>query len=76
MGSFFDLCSFCQLLPRERKKQEYLEAVKNRYKHLPDVKRIVRFAFYAALVMYNLLEPKVDFFLKKKESSKFMKYCD
>ncbi|KAH7650992.1 Sof1-like rRNA processing protein (contains WD40 repeats) protein [Dioscorea alata] len=30
------------LLPRERKKQEYLDAVKNRYKHLPDVKRIVR----------------------------------
>ncbi|XP_042489115.1 DDB1- and CUL4-associated factor 13-like isoform X2 [Macadamia integrifolia] len=30
------------LLPRERKKQEYHEAVKNRYKHLPEVKRIVR----------------------------------
>lgn len=30
------------LLPRERKKHEYLEAVKNRYKHLPEVKRIVR----------------------------------
>ncbi|XP_039115534.1 DDB1- and CUL4-associated factor 13 [Dioscorea cayenensis subsp. rotundata] len=30
------------LLPRERKKQEYLDAVKNRYKHLPDVKRIIR----------------------------------
>ncbi|KAG9444093.1 hypothetical protein H6P81_015433 [Aristolochia fimbriata] len=30
------------LLPRERKKQEYLEAVKNRYKHLPEIKRIVR----------------------------------
>ena len=32
-----------QLLPRERKKHEYLEAVKNRYKHLPEVKRIVRY---------------------------------
>ncbi|XP_022746698.1 DDB1- and CUL4-associated factor 13-like isoform X2 [Durio zibethinus] len=30
------------VLPREKKKQEYLEAVKNRYKHLPEVKRIVR----------------------------------
>ncbi|GFS34802.1 WD repeat and SOF domain-containing protein 1 [Actinidia rufa] len=30
------------LLPRERRNQEYLEAVKNRYKHLPEVKRIVR----------------------------------
>ncbi|KAL3848821.1 hypothetical protein ACJIZ3_010703 [Penstemon smallii] len=30
------------LLPRERKNHEYLEAVKNRYKHLPEVKRIVR----------------------------------
>ncbi|KAF4352007.1 uncharacterized protein LOC115699717 [Cannabis sativa] len=30
------------LLPREQKKHEYQEAVKNRYKHLPDVKRIVR----------------------------------
>ncbi|CAL9038811.1 unnamed protein product [Musa banksii] len=30
------------LLPRERKKQEYLDAVKERYKHLPEVKRIVR----------------------------------
>ena len=31
-----------QLLPRERKKQKYLDAVKERYKHLPEVKRIVR----------------------------------
>ncbi|OMO91860.1 Sof1-like protein [Corchorus olitorius] len=30
------------VLPREKKKHEYLEAVKNRYKHLPQVKRIVR----------------------------------
>ncbi|CAH9079817.1 unnamed protein product [Cuscuta europaea] len=30
------------LLPRERKNHEYLEAVKNRYKHLPEIKRIVR----------------------------------
>lgn len=30
------------LLPRERKKHEYLESVKNRYKHLPEIKRIVR----------------------------------
>uniref|UniRef100_A0A0D9WRR6 Sof1-like protein domain-containing protein n=1 Tax=Leersia perrieri TaxID=77586 RepID=A0A0D9WRR6_9ORYZ len=30
------------LLPRERRKQEYLDAVKERYKHLPEVKRIVR----------------------------------
>ncbi|KAJ6815822.1 DDB1- and CUL4-associated factor 13 [Iris pallida] len=30
------------ILPRERKKLEYLDAVKERYKHLPEVKRIVR----------------------------------
>ncbi|KAK6919116.1 Sof1-like protein [Dillenia turbinata] len=30
------------LLPRERRNHEYLEAVKNRYKHLPEIKRIVR----------------------------------
>ncbi|KAK1259747.1 hypothetical protein QJS04_geneDACA024436 [Acorus gramineus] len=30
------------LLPRERKKHDYHEAVKERYKHLPEVKRIVR----------------------------------
>ncbi|KAG6661539.1 DDB1- and CUL4-associated factor 13 isoform X2 [Carya illinoinensis] len=30
------------LLPRERKKHDYHEAVKNRYKHLPEVKRILR----------------------------------
>ncbi|KAK2999472.1 hypothetical protein RJ639_023202 [Escallonia herrerae] len=30
------------ILPRERKKHEYMEAVKNRYKHLPEVKRITR----------------------------------
>lgn len=30
------------LLPRERRKQEYRDAVKKRYKHLPEVKRIVR----------------------------------
>ncbi|PRQ24028.1 putative transcription factor WD40-like family [Rosa chinensis] len=30
------------LLPREKKRHEYHEAVKNRYKHLPEVKRIVR----------------------------------
>lgn len=30
------------LLPREKKKHEYDEAVKNRYKHLPEIKRIVR----------------------------------
>lgn len=31
-----------QLLPREQKRHDYNEAVKNRYKHLPEVKRIVR----------------------------------
>ncbi|KAL4585281.1 hypothetical protein LXL04_009897 [Taraxacum kok-saghyz] len=30
------------ILPREHKKHEYMEAVKNRYKHLPEVKRILR----------------------------------
>ncbi|CAA0396802.1 unnamed protein product [Arabidopsis thaliana] len=30
------------ILPREQKKHEYNEAVKNRYKHLSEVKRIVR----------------------------------
>ncbi|KAM7492214.1 hypothetical protein LguiA_035135 [Lonicera macranthoides] len=31
------------LLPRERKSHEYQEAVMNRYKHLPEVKRIARY---------------------------------
>ncbi|KAL0001997.1 hypothetical protein SO802_015778 [Lithocarpus litseifolius] len=31
------------LLPREKKRHEYDEALKNRYKHLPEVKRILRF---------------------------------
>lgn len=30
------------LLPRERKKHEYMETVKNRFKHLPEIKRIDR----------------------------------
>ncbi|KAJ8753734.1 hypothetical protein K2173_026410 [Erythroxylum novogranatense] len=30
------------LLPREKKRHEYHEAIKGRYKHLPEVKRIVR----------------------------------
>ncbi|XP_031499308.1 uncharacterized protein LOC116263710 [Nymphaea colorata] len=30
------------LLPRERKKQEYQDAVVDRYKYLPEIKRIVR----------------------------------
>lgn len=30
------------LLPRERKKHDYLAAVKKRYKHLPEIKRIDR----------------------------------
>lgn len=32
-----------QLLPREKKRHEYDEALKNRYKHLPEVKRILRY---------------------------------
>lgn len=31
-----------QILPRERKKHEYNEAVMKRYHHLPEVKRIKR----------------------------------
>ncbi|XP_071701528.1 uncharacterized protein [Rutidosis leptorrhynchoides] len=30
------------ILPRERKKHEYMDALKKRYKHLPEVKRILR----------------------------------
>ncbi|XP_044501362.1 DDB1- and CUL4-associated factor 13-like isoform X2 [Mangifera indica] len=30
------------LHPRERRKHDYHEAIKNRYKHLPEIKRIVR----------------------------------
>ena len=42
-------CNFVicvQILPRERKKHEYMDAVKNRYKHLPEVKRILRYYCY------------------------------
>jgi DDB1- and CUL4-associated factor 13 len=31
-----------QLLPREKHKQAYDESLKQRYKHLPEVKRILR----------------------------------
>lgn len=37
------LIGVLQILPREQKKHEYNEAVKNRYKHLPEIKRIVRY---------------------------------
>ena len=30
------------LLPRERKKQAYSKALVERYKHMPEIKRIVR----------------------------------
>ncbi|XP_073028273.1 uncharacterized protein [Primulina eburnea] len=58
------------LLPRERKKHEYLEAVKNRYKHLPEVKRIVRHrhlpkAIFNAL---HLRRVKTDSERKKTEN--------
>ena len=32
-----------QMLPRERKKAAYMAAVKERYKNLPDIKRIDRY---------------------------------
>lgn len=50
-----------QVLPRERKKHEYLEAVKNRYKHLPEVKRIVRYV--CPLIMSEMNE-YIDILLK------------
>lgn len=34
--------AWLQLHPREQRKHAYHEAVMNRYKHLPEVKRIVR----------------------------------
>ncbi|KAF3787166.1 hypothetical protein EJ110_NYTH22220 [Nymphaea thermarum] len=36
-----NVCVF-QLLPRERKMQEYQDAVVDRYEYLPEIKRIVR----------------------------------
>lgn len=33
---------WCQILPREKKKHEYHEAIKKRYGHLPEVNRIAR----------------------------------
>ncbi|XP_031383600.1 DDB1- and CUL4-associated factor 13 [Punica granatum] len=38
------------VLPREKRKHEYHEAVKNRYKHLPEVKRIVRYRHLPKLI--------------------------
>lgn len=32
----------CQILPREKKKHEYNDALKARFKHLPEIKRIVK----------------------------------
>lgn len=54
-----------QLLPREKRKHEYQEAVKNRYKHLPEVKRIVRLVLCPTLMFrqsasYNFMTPSWD----------------
>lgn len=40
-----------QLLPREKQKHAYLDAVKERYKHLPEISRIDRYyqSFYMSL---------------------------
>ncbi|KAD6795730.1 hypothetical protein E3N88_06626 [Mikania micrantha] len=46
------------ILPRERKKHEYMEAVKNRYKHLPEIKRILR--YYWPPIYKHLIEVDVD----------------
>ncbi|XP_073315754.1 uncharacterized protein [Primulina huaijiensis] len=58
------------LLPRERKKHEYLEAVKNRYKHLPEVKRIVRHRHLpkAIYIAASLRRVKTDSERKKTEN--------
>lgn len=44
-----------QLLPREKRKLEYLDAVKERYKHLTDVKRIVRLVFFHVYLWKQIL---------------------
>ena len=40
-----------QLVPREKQKHAYLNAVKERYKHLPEISRIERYyqSFYISL---------------------------
>lgn len=59
-----------QLLPRERKKHEYLEAVKNRYKHLPEVKRIVR---YVKVIMLEV-DDLIDWLIMKRKKKVIKDY--
>lgn len=66
-----ELFAYVQLLPRERKNHEYMEAVKNRYKHLPEVKRIVRYIYIFFIyfqgsvkklyVFFPVIEPDIKF---------------
>ncbi|KAF9591944.1 hypothetical protein IFM89_010302 [Coptis chinensis] len=61
------------LLPRERKKHEHDEAVKNRYKHLPGVKRIMRHrhlpkSTYNAVVMRRTMIEAQRKKYKRKEA--------
>lgn len=41
-NDWHDWDGFWQLIPRERQKQAYLNAVKERYAHLPEMRRIER----------------------------------
>ena len=47
-----------QLLPREKKSHEYNDALKSRYKHLPEVKRILRYEGIQTLWLFD--RPRVS----------------
>ncbi|CAH2077684.1 unnamed protein product [Thlaspi arvense] len=58
------------ILPREQRKHEYNEAVKNRYKHLPEIKRIVRHRHLPKPIHKATLESRAMNDAKRKKDAK------
>lgn len=59
------------LLPRERKRHEYLDAVKERFKHIPEIKRIERHRHLPKpIYKAALLRHTVNAAAKRKEDRK------
>nr|AFK36434.1 unknown [Lotus japonicus] len=60
------------ILPREQKKHDYYEAIKKRYKHLPDIKRIDRHRHLPKPVYKAAAEARIraDFKRRKEQRRK------